>query len=142
MVYAGQQEFTGTERFLIERCLGIGGFGAVYQARDIDRKISVALKTLTQLDAESLYLFKQEFRALSDITHPNLVTLYELFADGSRWFFTMEMVQGVPFLEYVCDIRSTDRNGDKSAFIPVLDDSVSSGNRSLDLVAEASSLQK
>src|SRR5262249_41815528 len=33
--------------------------------------------------------------------HENLVALHELHADGGRWFFTMELVDGVPFLDRV-----------------------------------------
>lgn len=93
--------FKGTTRFQLQRQLGSGGFGSVYQVFDQDRKTVVALKTLHQADAESLYRFKQEFRSLADMHHPNLVSLYELMSDGEQWFFTMELVNGVNFLEYV-----------------------------------------
>ncbi len=101
MQSATSTEFTGTKRFLLRRRLGSGGFGVVYHAYDQERQSEVALKLLHKSEATALYQFKQEFRALTDITHPNLITLYELLSEKDYWFFTMALVPGVNFLEYV-----------------------------------------
>ncbi len=93
--------FHGTNRFVVEGRLGEGGFGVVHQARDVERGEVVALKTMTRLDPGALLRFKHEFRALADISHANVVQLYELFSEGDHWFFTMELVDGCDLLAWV-----------------------------------------
>jgi serine/threonine protein kinase/tetratricopeptide (TPR) repeat protein len=92
------------DRFLIERLLGKGGYGVVYKAYDRERKAYVAIKSLNHDDAASIYDLKREFRVLADLSHPNLVSLYELFADGDSWFIAMDLVKGVDFLRYVREL--------------------------------------
>ena len=75
--------------------------GVVYEARDAERYMLVALKTLRSMDANLLYHFKNEFRALADLSHPNLCSLYELFQSEGHWFFTMEIVDGTDFMSCI-----------------------------------------
>jgi eukaryotic-like serine/threonine-protein kinase len=88
-------------RLKVLRFIGEGGMGVVYEAFDAERGAHVALKTLSRLNATSIYGLKTEFRALADVVHPNLVRLHELFAEAGTWFFTMELLDGVPFDEWV-----------------------------------------
>ncbi|MDB4965435.1 MAG: hypothetical protein JWN44_1124 [Myxococcales bacterium] len=93
--------FRGTTRFELIRKLGEGGEGLVYEAHDNERDLRVALKTLRELDATSLYRFKKEFRALTNVSHPNIVGLYDLVSERDEWFFTMELIDGVDFITHV-----------------------------------------
>jgi eukaryotic-like serine/threonine-protein kinase len=91
----------GGGRFQVTRRLGSGAFGVVYEAFDSARAATVAIKRVRAVDVASIYDVKKEFRVLADLMHPNLVTLYDLFADGDDWFIVMELVRGVDFLTYV-----------------------------------------
>jgi hypothetical protein len=88
-------------RFVITQRLGAGGMGVVYAAHDTQRRSMVALKTLPLLDAAAIYGLKSEFRSVADLTHPNLVRLHELFADADQFFFSMELVDGQPFVRWL-----------------------------------------
>jgi eukaryotic-like serine/threonine-protein kinase len=92
--------FRGTSRYEVIRVVGKGGMGVVYEVLDQERNLRLALKTLPTMNPAALYLFKQEFRALADISHPNLVALDELSSEAETWFFTMEYVEGVDFVTY------------------------------------------
>ena len=95
-------EWKGTVRYEIVRLIGTGGMGAVYEAFDRERPERVALKTLLRFSPIALYRFKQEFRTLADVHHPNLVHLYELVvSETDPPFFTMEFVPGTDFLTFV-----------------------------------------
>jgi serine/threonine protein kinase len=99
--------FTGTDRFVVERCLGSGGFGTVYQTYDRLRRARVALKILHQADPVSLLGLKREFRSLADLSHPNLVSLHELLTERDQWFITMEHIDGSEFVSYINDLPRT-----------------------------------
>jgi hypothetical protein len=75
--------------------------GTVFRAFDMVRNEEVALKRLHSDDSDAIRRLKEEFRALADIVHENLVTLYDLISLDDQWCFTMELVRGVDFLTHV-----------------------------------------
>jgi eukaryotic-like serine/threonine-protein kinase len=93
--------FKGTDRYVILRYLGSGSFGEVYEVFDRERQTKVALKMPHEATAGGLYYFKREFRSLVDVIHPNLAALYELVGDKDQWFFTMELIQGISFKDFL-----------------------------------------
>jgi eukaryotic-like serine/threonine-protein kinase len=93
------QHFPAHPRFAYRGVLGRGGMGVVYRVHDREIEQDVALKTLD--DREQARLLKREFRAVVDLTHPNLVEIYELFAGSRQSFFTMELLEGVDFVRFV-----------------------------------------
>ncbi|MGA7927896.1 MAG: tetratricopeptide repeat protein [Candidatus Sulfotelmatobacter sp.] len=84
-------------RYEILQLLGEGGMGAVYKARDREVDRFVALKLIRpELSANPLILarFKQELLLSRQVTHKNVIRIYDLGdADGVK-FITMEFVEG------------------------------------------------
>jgi len=74
--------------------IGRGGMGAVFRAQDTRGGEIVAIKVLYETDARGLARLSREFRRMADISHPNLVGLYELGSTGQRRFMAMEFVPG------------------------------------------------
>jgi serine/threonine protein kinase len=101
MKEAWGRQFKGTARFRPVQKLGEGGMGSVYEADDLERGERVAIKVLHRADVDALRRFKQEYRALQDLEHPNLVRLGELHEAGGLWFFSMELVPGMHLGEFV-----------------------------------------
>ena len=98
--------FTGTDRYRILGVLGTGGMGTVYEAYDLQLQVRVALKLLPSRRPDDLIRFKQEFRSLTELSHPSLVSLYEFFSDGEVWFFTMELIDGYGLREWLFESDS------------------------------------
>jgi eukaryotic-like serine/threonine-protein kinase len=87
-----------SDRFTNARLLGRGSQGDVYRVRDRALGVELALKCIGNLSASSVVELKNEFRNACALSHPNLVTLHELFVEAGSAFFTMELVEGVDFL--------------------------------------------
>jgi len=78
--------------------LGQGGMGAVYKARQRGLDRIVALKILppeVSGDANFAERFAREARALARLSHPNIVTVFDLGKSGPLYYFQMEFVDGM-----------------------------------------------
>ena len=88
-------------RYRVEERLGRGSMGVVYRVYDHQRDARLALKCLTRVEPSTILQFKNEFRALADLTHPHLITLYDLVAMEDTWFFTMELLSGLDLVTHI-----------------------------------------
>jgi tetratricopeptide (TPR) repeat protein len=84
-------------RYEIQKLLGMGGMGAVYKARDMEVERIVGLKVIRPDLAGNpaiLARFKQELVLARQVTHKNIIRIYDLNeADGVK-FITMEFIEG------------------------------------------------
>ncbi|AXC12873.1 Serine/threonine-protein kinase PknB [Acidisarcina polymorpha] len=85
------------QRYEILHILGIGGMGAVYQARDLELSRIVAVKVIRPDLAGNQSIidrFKQELILATQVTHKNVVRIYDLGESDGMKFITMEFVEG------------------------------------------------
>jgi serine/threonine protein kinase len=77
--------------------LGSGGMGEVYRARDTRLGREVAIKVLSEPLAGNGALeerFQREARAVASLSHPNILTLFDVGVDGGRSYAVMELLEG------------------------------------------------
>src|SRR6266446_5095042 len=85
------------DRYEILQLLGQGGMGAVYKARDVELERLVALKLIRPDLAshpEMLRRFKQELILAREVTHPNVIRIFDLGQASGLRYITMEYVEG------------------------------------------------
>src|SRR6266852_3349009 len=81
----------------IQAALGAGGMGEVYRARDtrLDRTVAVKiLPAALATDPQFRERFDREARAISQLTHPSICTLYDVGEHGGTAFLVMELLDG------------------------------------------------
>jgi serine/threonine protein kinase len=90
-----------TQNYEIIREIGRGGMGAVYLANDKRLDRQVAIKVL-QLDpsldnaasTEIIQRFQKEARAIAKLNHPNIVSIYDIGEENSRYYMVIELLEG------------------------------------------------
>lgn len=82
-------------RFIRLEHLGRGATGSVWSAFDPRDQRTLAIKQLHGRTPDDVDELKREFRLVADVSHPNLVAMYELVAEDDAWCFTMDLVPGV-----------------------------------------------
>src|SRR6476620_3427551 len=87
---------TQVQRYILGKCLGAGGMGVVYEALDpqLDRKVALKLLTVAR-KANSVELKERMLReahALAQLSHPNVVPVFDCGAADDDVYITMELV--------------------------------------------------
>jgi predicted ATPase/serine/threonine protein kinase len=88
---------TSLGRYKINSLVGEGGMGEVYLAEDTRLRRRVALKLLPvalSADKERIARFEREAYAASSLSHPNILTIYEIGAEDGQHFIATEFIEG------------------------------------------------
>lgn len=74
--------------------LGKGSMGDVYRAHDSRLSRDVAIKVLSRVDPALLARFEREARAMAVLSHPNIVTVFDVGTHEGSPFFVSELLEG------------------------------------------------
>ncbi|TGG92060.1 hypothetical protein E4656_14365 [Natronospirillum operosum] len=101
------------ERFILDKVLGAGGMGKVFQARDLlkveanDSNPYVAMKVLTEdfkAHPQAFIALQREASRQQKLAHPNIATVYDfdrIGMTGTQVFITMELLVGKPLDSFI-----------------------------------------
>ena len=96
------------DRFLIERRIGSGGFGVVYEAWDGRLERPVAVKAIEQHGASDERVLR-EAQAAARLNHPGIVTLYEMGEEDGNALLVSELVDGATLAHLTGEDALSDR---------------------------------
>jgi len=95
-------------RYEIINKIGNGGMATVYRATDLVLKRYVAVKILRDeftTDEEFIKRFETEAQSAARLTHPNIVSIYDVGVDNGVYYIVMELIQGKTLKEIIVEER-------------------------------------
>jgi eukaryotic-like serine/threonine-protein kinase len=91
-------------RYHVVERIGRGGMGVVYRARDEAVGRDVALKVLMadiEDDPDIRTRFYREAEAAARLSHPNIITIFDVGEDGDRFYIVMELLRGATLKDFL-----------------------------------------
>ncbi|MFN8376971.1 MAG: protein kinase, partial [Anaerolineae bacterium] len=83
---------------------GAGGMAVIYKAVDLSLGRTVAVKVLRPSltnDRAFLDRFREEARAVANLSHPNIVTVHDFGNEGQAYYIIMEFIEGQNLKEII-----------------------------------------
>ena len=111
-------------QFVVERLVGRGGFAEVYEVRDTELRRRLAVKVLrTDIDwSERMFTrFKQEARALAQLSHPHTVPVHFVGEGEGLVFYVMPFIEGITLADMLRADGPLDLNLAVGVAAPILD---------------------
>ena len=98
-------------RFQLLSEVGVGSFGAVWKARDLelDRIVAVKLPRLSGLSEEQTSQFAREARAAAQVKHENIVTIHEVGRVDDQIYIVSDFIEGANLAQWLAVHSLTNR---------------------------------
>lgn len=99
------------ERYEILELIGSGGMSDVYKAKCHKLNRYVAIKVLKDefsSDEGFVSKFKMEAQAAACLSHPNIVSIYDVVDEGKLHYIVMELIEGITLKSYIAQKRRLD----------------------------------
>ncbi len=91
-------------RYKIKKIIGIGGMAVVFEAYDMLKNRPVAVKMLKDDiagDAQAVKRFINESKAVAMLSHPNIVSIYDVSVKDNLKYIVMELIEGITLKNYM-----------------------------------------
>ena len=92
------------DRYEILEQIGSGGMSVVYKAKCHKLNRLVAIKVLKEeFSSDSTFVgkFKMEAQAAAGLSHPNIVSVYDVIDEGKLHYIVMELIEGITLKTYI-----------------------------------------
>lgn len=92
------------KRYRLTKIIGSGGMAVVFEAQDLIMKRTVALKLLKDEvanDPQAVKRFINESKAVSMLSHPNIVSIYDVSVKANLKYLVMERIDGITLKNYI-----------------------------------------
>lgn len=92
------------DRYEILDQVGSGGMSDVYKAKDHKLNRNVAVKVLKQEFSEDknfVSKFRIEAQSAAGLSHPNIVSIYDVGDDNNLYYIVMELIEGITLKKYI-----------------------------------------
>jgi serine/threonine protein kinase len=98
-------------RFIVLECIGVGGMGLVFRAYDpsLDRKIALKLMRAEPGSNDGRDRVQREAMALARVSHPNVVTIFDVGEFDGQTYIAMELVEGGSLRAWLAERPRTQR---------------------------------
>jgi len=111
------------EFYKLEKNLGEGSFGIVRKAvkKSTNEEYAIKLLEKAKMDMDDLYALSAEVEILSQIDHPNVVKLYEVYEDNSKFYMVFELMTGGELFDRIVEKEHYSEKEAADTIRPIVD---------------------